>query len=99
MNGHGIQGENYAALLSGNKMSAWCHYRNWMLANLSFGFYHGACIIVLEWLAKQKINAAVGYRFSEGESCDRLFSSAIVNLLLRANGERGEGGEVESPIL
>ena len=99
MNGHGIQGENYAALLSGNKMSAWCHYRNWMLANLSFGFYHGACIIGLEWLAKQKINAVVGYRFSEGESCDRLFSSAIVNLLLRADGERGEGGEVESPIL
>ena len=26
--GHGIEGENYVALLPGNKMSAWCHYRN-----------------------------------------------------------------------
>ena len=54
---------------------------------------------MLEWLAKQKIKSAVVYRFSEGESCDRLFSSAIVNLLLKASGGRGELGEVESLIL
>ena len=26
--GHGIAGENYVVLLTGNKMSAWYHYRN-----------------------------------------------------------------------
>ena len=31
LDGHGIQGENYVALLPGSRMSGRCHYRNWML--------------------------------------------------------------------
>ena len=52
----------------------------------------------MKWLAKQSINVAVGDRFPEGESCNRLYNSAIVNLLVKTN--EGEGGrETESLIL
>ena len=52
----------------------------------------------MKWLAKQSINAAVGDRFPEGESCNRLDNSAIVNLLVKTN--EGEGGrEAESLVL
>ena len=70
-------------------------YSDWMLVSQSFEFNYEARIIVVEWLANQGINATVRDRFPERERCNRLFNSAIVNLLLKGNGE-GEGEEAES---
>ena len=50
----------------------------------------------MERLAKQSINAMVEDCFPEWERSKRLSNSAIVNLVLEANG--GKEGETESLI-